>query len=72
MELPEECNQTNDEMRTIDEDVLSSTSQVVNERVIVQLLNSTLSQECSSKREELKILHKLVNLVLWIYLTNTL
>jgi hypothetical protein len=72
MELPEECNQTNDEMRTIDEDVLSSTSQVVNERVIVQLLNSTLSQECSSKREELKILHKLVNLVLWIYLTDTL
>ena len=72
MELPEECNQTNDEMRTIDEDVLSSTSQVVNERVIVQLLNSTLSQECSSKREELKILHKLVHLVLWIYLTNTL
>ena len=72
MELPEECNQTNDEMRTIDEDVLSSTSQVINERVIVQLLNSTLSQECSSKREELKILHKLVNLVLWIYLTNTL
>lgn len=69
VELLEKRNETNNEVRTINQQLFLVAGKVEDKRIVVKLCQSILGKKESSEWEEIKILCQFVDLIQWVYMT---